>query len=287
MKKTRFSMIILLVVMMLALLYYSTLAGEDLINTSLLWLNPTSTTIPFEDTADIVIKLDDVTNVYSAEINLDFDSTLLAVVDADSGEKGVQITKGLCPSPDFVVTNVADNSAGTIEYVLTQLSPTPACDGGEVATIEFQCLSIGTGSVTFTHSLLSDPNGSIIAAGTQDAVVECSNTLPNIGDPTPANMATGVSILTDLSWTGGDLGPDDTITYDVHFGTSRPPATLLCDDAAMAICDPGMLNNNTTYYWQVTASDDHGASTDGDVWQFTTEAEDEQPLRIFLPLLNR
>jgi hypothetical protein len=385
MNKTRFSIIILLVVMMLALRYYSTMARDNLINTSLLWLNPTSTTLHLEDTADIIIQLDDVTNVFAAEMGLEFDSTLLAVIDADSEEMGVQIDKGVCPSPDFVLTNIADNTAGMIEYVITQLSPTSACDGGEVASIEFQCLSEGTSQVTFTHSLLSDPNGSFIAAGTQHAVVECSNNPPSVSDPMPADSAIGVSILTDLSWTGGDLDPDDSIKYDVYFGissppytllcdntdsntcnpgtltnnttyywqviaidnhgtstasvewkfttgnsppfkpndpapvdnatgisintdlswvggdpnpvdtmaydvlfgTSSPPTTLLCDNIAATTCDPGRLTNNTTYYWQVTATDNHGASTNGDVWKFSTEAEDEQPLRIFLPFLNR
>ena len=279
MKKTRFSMSIILVLMMLALLSYSTLAGDDAINASLLWLNPASGTMPVGDTSNVVIQLDDVTNVYAAEMNLDFDHNILAVVDADSGKEGVQITTGVCPSPDFVVRNKADNTAGTIEYALTQLFPTPACDGGEVATVEFECLSAGTSPVTITHSLLSDSNGfTIDVDATEGGMVECSsvsvNKPPNKpNEPAPADMATGVSITTDLSWEGGDPDPGDTVTYDVFFGTSSPPTTLLCDDAAVETCDPGTLNYSTSYYWKVIATDNHGLPTPGDVWQFTTETE--------------
>jgi len=214
---------------------------------------------------------------------LGFDHTILAAVDADPVSGGVQISAGVCPAPDFVVINSAGNNAGTIEYVVSQLNPTPPCNGGEVATIEFQCLSVGTSPVSFTSSLISDPDGIIIAAPTQDATVECSNNPPNKpSDPTPADTATGISILTDISWTGGDPDPGDTVTYDVFFDTSSPPALLLCDDATTTTCNPGTLNYSTTYYWHVFATDKHGASTAGDIWQFTTE---DEPLKyIFLPL---
>ena len=66
--------------------------------------------------------------------------------------------------------------------------------------------------------------------------------------------------------------PDAAVSpdhYDIAFGTTNPPATLLATDCATAECNPGPLQPGTTYYWQVMA---HGAggSTLGPVWQFTT-----------------
>jgi len=285
MNMARFSLITLLVLVVLAFLTYSTLAGDEAVLASLLWLNPSSSTLPVGDTTNIVIQLDDVTNVYGAEMELGFDPAILAVVDADLGEAGVQISEGICPAPNFVLINSADNSAGTIEYVLTQLFPTPPCDGGEVASIEFQCLSGGTSPVTFTSSLITDPDGVVIVVPTQDATVACNNPPYEPSDPTPADTATGVDILTDLSWDGGDPDPGDTVTYDVYFGNSSPPASLLCDDTATTTCDPGMLSYDTTYYWQVIATDNHGEPSEGDEWHFTTE---DEPLEyIFLPLLMK
>jgi len=66
MKMTRFSLITILVLMMVALLSTSTLAGDEAVNASLLWLNPASSSIHIGDTTDIFIQLDDVTNVYGA-----------------------------------------------------------------------------------------------------------------------------------------------------------------------------------------------------------------------------
>ena len=282
---TRFFLITTLVLLFFAFVSYATLAGGKVVNGALLWLNPASNTISIGDTTNVVIQLDDVTNVYGVEIELSFDPTILAVVDADLGEEGVQISEGVCPTPDFVLINSADNTTGTIESVLTQLFPTAPCDGGEVATIEFQCVSEGTSPISFTHSLISDPDGFVIDAPTQAATVECSNNPPYTpSNPTPADTATGVSILTDLSWDGGDPDPSDTVTYDVFFGTSNPPTSLICDDTASTTCDPGPLNYDITYNWKIIATDNHGVSTPGDGWQFATE---DEPYNFFLPLVMK
>jgi len=270
MRKARFNIITILTLLISLSLFSTTLARDEMVNTALLWLNPASSAILVGDTTDIIIQLDDVTNVYAAELDLSFDHTILAVVDADPGTGGVQISEGDCPAPDFVVVNSADNSAGTISYAATQLNPTPACNGGTVATVELECLSAGISQISFTHSLISDPDGIVIDAPTQDATLVC-NTVPYTPfNPTPAHNATDVAVTTDLYWEGGDPDPGDSVTYDVFFGTSDPPTTLLCDDTAATTCDPGSLNANTTYFWQVIATDNHGASATGSVWQFST-----------------
>jgi hypothetical protein len=285
MKINRLSLTIIIVLMMVPILSYSSLAGEKTENASLLWLNPPGSIVHIGDALNIIIQLDDVTNVYGAEMELGFDPAILAVVDADINQGGVQITEGVCPAPDFVLINTADNSAGTIGYVVTQLSPTPPCAGGEVATIEFQCLSEGTSPVSFSHSLISDPDGMVIGAPTQGATVACSNNPPlPPSNPTPADTATDVSILTNLSWEGGDPDPGDTVSYDVFFDTASPPTALLCDDTISTTCDPGTLSYNSTYYWQVIATDNHGASTPGGEWSFTTEQE---PSYVYLPTVMK
>ncbi len=92
------------------------------------------------------------------------------------------------------------------------------------------------------------------------------------GNPSPANGATNVSINTDLSWTGGDPDSGDTVTYDVYFGTAATPPKVLGNTSA-TIYDPGTLLYSTTYHWRIVAWDNHGASTQGPAWSFTTHIE--------------
>ena len=96
------------------------------------------------------------------------------------------------------------------------------------------------------------------------------NSAPNLpGNPSPVDHATGISIDADLSWTGGDPDVGDTVTYDVYFGSSATPP-LVWEDQTATIYDPGALTYNTKYYWKIIAEDNHGASTMGPLWDFTT-----------------
>ena len=39
--------------------------------------------------------------------------------------------------------------------------------------------------------------------------------------------------------------------YDVYFDTVNPPTTLIASNLILATYNPGVLANNTTYYWQI------------------------------------
>jgi RHS repeat-associated protein len=92
-------------------------------------------------------------------------------------------------------------------------------------------------------------------------------------DPSPAHQATG-TVLTggslDLTWTGGDPDPGDSVTYDFYFGVSPVSLVLMAQDLGTASYTKRDLAQSTTYYWRVVARDNNGAETQGPVWQFTT-----------------
>jgi hypothetical protein len=179
---------------------------------SLLWLNPTTVSVPVGSSTDLDLQLDDISNVYGAEAELAFDPAVLEVV-------GSAVTPGTCPQPDFVVINSADNGAGTIHYAVTQLNPTPPCDGGVTATIEFLCKQENAGtSVIITSSLISDPDGNEITHSTQDATIECVGGFAVVGTvslqawPSPEGS---VVILKNSSGSPVDqvvVGPDGTFS---------------------------------------------------------------------------
>ena len=66
----------------------------------LLWLNPADVDIDLGGSENVVVQLDNITNVFGIQFSLGFDPTILEVVDADTGTGGVQISTGTCPLPD-------------------------------------------------------------------------------------------------------------------------------------------------------------------------------------------
>ncbi|KYK22881.1 hypothetical protein AYK21_03500 [Thermoplasmatales archaeon SG8-52-2] len=159
------------------------------------------------------------------------------------------------PLSAFLVNDVTHgtldlNSSGGFEYlpdynyVGTDTFTYQAYDGNSYSN---------TATVTITMNPLNDP--------------------PNIPtNPNPADGETGISVDIIISWTGGDPDGDD-VTYDVYFGDSSPPP-LVFDNQTATSYNPGTLELFTTYYWQIVSWDEHGVSTTGPIWNFTTRTND-------------
>lgn len=92
-------------------------------------------------------------------------------------------------------------------------------------------------------------------------------------NPNPADEALNIEPETDLTW---DFGAD-TETYDLYFGTDFPPTTKVVEDEASGVSgtyDPGTLEFQTTYYWQVVSKNSVAElETPGPVWAFTIKCD--------------
>jgi hypothetical protein len=93
-------------------------------------------------------------------------------------------------------------------------------------------------------------------------------------NPIPANGETNVILNPILSWTCSDPN-GDTVYYDVYFEAEDPdPDIKVSDNQEETIYNPGTLQSNTKYYWKIVAEDEHGESTIGPIWNFTTMTND-------------
>ncbi len=102
-------------------------------------------------------------------------------------------------------------------------------------------------------------------------------------NPHPAHNSTNISITPFLSWTGGD--PDnDTVTYDIYFGTVNPPEKIAANYSNTTYTILENLQYSTTYYWKIIAWDNHSASTHGPLWSFTTKQKPQVSVIITKPL---
>jgi len=137
----------------------------------------------------------------------------------------------------------------------------------------------GTGRVVFDAAWVRIEDNYILMGDTSKYVVNVADWLagssgvnhnPNMpSNPSPANHVTGIDINADLSWTGGDPDSGDTVTYDIYFGTSSNPP-LKKSGHTSTNYDVGTMNPNTQYFWKIVAKDNHGASTNGPIWYFST-----------------
>ncbi len=88
--------------------------------------------------------------------------------------------------------------------------------------------------------------------------------------PFPDDKATNISTAI-LSWKCYDLD-NDSITYDVYFGTSPNPPKVAGNITANFYNLPS-LQYSTTYYWKVVAWDDSDKN-ESELWSFTTGSQE-------------
>jgi len=104
------------------------------------------------------------------------------------------------------------------------------------------------------------------------------NTAPDMPEnPSPENGAIDVPVNTSLDWYCSDPNWDE-LGYDVYFGEipELDISHLVAEDITDASWELENLNNNTTYYWKITASDGE-FETESEVWNFTTIIENTAP----------
>lgn len=122
---------------------------------------------------------------------------------------------------------------------------------------------------------------------------------PHPTSPTPVDGATDQSLYSTLKWLEGESQGDvgGIVYFDVYFSTNQTsvesdsPSVLVCEDLETPYCDPseggGQLDENTTYYWKVSATDECQDNTvTSDLWSFTTGSAEEPacPVTLLLPL---
>jgi YVTN family beta-propeller protein len=109
------------------------------------------------------------------------------------------------------------------------------------------------------------------------------NRAPSIpSHPNPDSGAVDRDPGVVLSWHSQDPDSGDTVRFDVFLGEdSLPP--LVEDSVTDTIFRPSGLGWVTRYYWRVVARDNHGDSTVGPLWRFTTAAANRAPLAPYAP----
>jgi hypothetical protein len=185
------------------------------------------------NTVTVDVMVGDIESLYGAQVELTFDPTLVEVVDAYDFIPDIQIEQGSFPVPDDVIVNLADNSAGTIQYAVSLQGPEPGVNGsGVLARIIFHGLSDGVSDVAFTGSILSDPMSVAIEHSTQDGQVEVLSQVGRVSGrvilerrASSAGATVSVGTLATITDASGAFGPSD-IPAGTHTIEATHPSYL-------------------------------------------------------------
>ncbi|MDA3789059.1 MAG: Ig-like domain-containing protein [Desulfobacula sp.] len=204
-------------------------------------------------------------------IGLKTDGTVVAVGNNESGQCDVASWTDIKQVAAGYSLSIGLKTDGTVVAVGDNYND--QCNVSSWTNIK----EVAVGS-SYTIGLKND--GSIIAVGNKNnesskynvASWKLTNTSPNTpAVPSPADNSTDIPLNTELYWIGGDPDADNTMAYDTYFGTDNPPLTLVSEDQSGTTLNAGPLEYGTTYYWQIISKDNHGAQTQGPVWQFKTK----------------
>jgi LysM repeat protein len=186
-------------------------------------LTPGSQNIQVDQVTTVTFRVQDVDMLYGYQASIGFDPTVVEVVDADQSSAGVQVSLGNFLQADFVQQNSADNAAGTVVCVVSQLAPTAAVSGtGNLFVITFRGKAQGQTSVQFTDLKLAKSDGTEIVATQQDALI----TVGDVNTPTSTPTATSTPTSTPTPTpTGTYVTPTPTPTGTYIAPTATPTAT--------------------------------------------------------------
>jgi len=157
-------------------------------------------------------------------------------------------------------------------------SSSPPSEASDISSKSYEPGSLEKGTTYYWKVEVTDQDGATTEGPVWSFTTPSSeNQSPNEpSSPSPFDGATTDGTSPTLTWEASDPDGDD-LTYDLYFGTSSSPS-LETSDLSSKKYDPDALQNGTTYYWKVKATDPEGAVTEGPVWSFTTSsANGNQP----------
>jgi len=249
-------------------------------------LDPSAAVIKEGETISVSIRIDDVMNLYGADVNLSFDPQVLSVIDAYESISGINLEHGdVLDPPYYIVFNFADNTTGNIRYVLTQLNPTdPFSGSGVLAVIHFQAKQAGYSDLIFDNSKLGDDNGKEIPATNIDGTItiEAYNHDPVITDSDPQTVTMsedGSPTPFGLTLHASDVDTGDTLTWSVSTPASQGAASASGTGTSVTVDYSPIANYFGTDSFVVRVSDGKGG-TDSITVNVTIESVNDAPIAV-------
>jgi len=183
-------------------------------------LDPAVVSIGVGGDAWITIRINNVADLYGADVRLVFDPLIVEVLDAIAGSP-VSLEVGSMPYPDFVIKNQADNTAGSIWYAVTQLNPRePASGTGTLARIHIQGKANGSTTMTFINHDLVTRDGQVIDSSAGSCLIQVGS-----GAPTATRTPTVTALPSSTGTSTPTAGPSPTPSHTPTITPTPSPSS--------------------------------------------------------------
>ncbi|MEM4257695.1 MAG: LamG-like jellyroll fold domain-containing protein [Candidatus Thermoplasmatota archaeon] len=154
-------------------------------------------------------------------------------------------------------------------YFGTTPNPELLITGHPTSSYDLPLLSYDT---TYYWRIVAHDSSGLTTSGPLWMFSTKPNTPPNLpSDPTPSSSASNISVFVNLTWTCNEIDTEDTLTYDVYFGSSPSQLIKIASQQTKQYYQTAGLEYSTTYTWMVVAHDTYGHTISGPIWSFTTE----------------
>jgi len=185
-------------------------------------------------------------------------------------------TVNICQPNDATYTVDIGSIGGYNDPVTLSVSGVPA--GATSSFSTNPVTPVGNSTLTITNTGSAVPGSytltisgvSTTGTKTTDVYLNISTGSPSaVAQTTPANLATGVNVPTNFTWT---TAPEVGVTYEIDIATDAA-FTAIVDQAtslATAAYTSTILGAGTTYYWRVKSITGCGSSAWSGTFSFTT-----------------
>lgn len=110
--------------------------------------------------AAYTVAISGAERLFGVDMELTFDPSVAAVLDADPSRDGVQVKILPFVDPGFVVFNVVDNAKGRVRVTYTQVAPKPAATGsGPLISFDLKALKPADPHLRISAALLAREDG--------------------------------------------------------------------------------------------------------------------------------
>jgi hypothetical protein len=143
---------------------------------------------------EVPVQIEDVRDLYAIDIEIHFDPQVIKIEDADPRTEGVQPALGTFLDAGLTLFNSADNEAGVIRFVMSQMNPSePKSGDGIILVLYVVGAAEGESDLDITILDLSTRAGEAISAQSVDGKVTVSETaVPQESTPIPVQDPTSI-----------------------------------------------------------------------------------------------